>query len=193
MFVLDIDLMKVGEYLDIETETWEPCAPREVWLGEESTIKADLRGQLFCLAAGLADRIDRVLQVPALVAYSGSKGVHVYGLLDRATAAAEAREAGAYVLESWGGFVPSRGKNFYKHDGDYRALEIEVYPKQDAIRDGDGLGNLVRLPLGVNRKTKQHGFFIDLHPTGPLNGPFQHDDPITALTHGSVRTKASAK
>lgn len=194
MFCFDIDLLKIGEWLNTETEQWEQCEPRDVWLAGESAAKSDLRAQLMCLAAGLASRIGTILQVPAMIAYSGSKGLHVYGLLDRGTPAADAREAAGLVLDSLGCFLPSRGKNFLKHEDDYRGLEIEVYPKQDSVRDGDGLGNLLRLPLGVNRKTGQHGFFVKLPGLGQAtNAPFMPDDPILALTEGTCRTVEVAK
>lgn len=192
IFAFDIDLMKSGHYIDIEAEAWRECEPREVWAGEESAAKADLRAQLFCMAAGLASRVRTVLDIQCLVTYSGSKGLHVYGLLDRGTPAHEAREAAILVLDSFGCFVPSRGKNFYRHEDDYRALEVEVYPKQDAVRDGDGLGNLLRLPLGRNLKTGDEGFFVTLHHAGPLNGPFIPDDPLLALTEGSHRAGFTA-
>lgn len=188
MFAFDIDLLQKGYWLNTDTEEWEECSPREVWLGDECKALSDLRAQLMCMAAGLASRIRTVLKVPSLVAYSGSKGLHVYGLLDRNTPAADAREAAMLVLDSLDCFEVSRGKNFFKHKHDYKALELEVYPKQDTVREGDGLGNLLRLPLGINRKTGQRGFFVKLDPIGrAMIDPFEPDDPILALTHGSHR------
>lgn len=195
MFCFDIDLLKVGSWLDFETEGWIECAPREVWTTapEGDRVLGDLRSQLFCMAAGLASRIHTVLGLQSVVAYSGSKGLHVYGLLERGTPAADAREAAMTVLDSVGCFEASRGHNFFRHTDEYRAIELEVYPKQDTVREGDGLGNLLRLPLGVNRKTGQRGFFVKLQTPGPLTGPFQPDDPIEALTYGSRRVPGVGK
>lgn len=194
IFAFDIDLMATGEWLDTDSQGWIRCEPRKVWLDPADTrAKGDLRSQLFCMAAGLASAINTVLGMKCAVAYSGSKGMHVYGFLDPGTPAADARDAAVAVLQYFDdAFTQSRGANFWRHAEEFRALEIEVYPKQDSIRDGDGFGNLLRLPLGVNRKTGQRGFFVKLHHNEPLNDPFIEDDPIVALESGSYRIGAKA-
>lgn len=189
MFAFDIDLKQKGEWVNLEAGEWQPCNPREAWLTEpdDSPLKGDLRAQLFCMAAGLASSIRSALDIPCAVAYSGSKGLHVYGLLERGTPAADARQMALRVLKWVDCFEPTKGQNFFHHQTEYRALEVEVFPKQDTVREGDGLGNLIRLPLGINRKTGQRGYFIQLHVPGPLTGPFVEDDPLVALTQGSYR------
>lgn len=42
---------------------------------------------------------------------------------------------------------------------DLTCFQLEVFPKQDHLR-GKGLGNLVKLPLGVHRKTGRLSYFI---------------------------------
>ncbi len=186
MFAFDIDLAKTAKFLNRETDAEEIINPREVWLGETSNVKHDLAMQLKAMANGLAIRTHRLLECKVTVHYSGSKGMHVIGCLDPGTPAAEARLMAVGVLESFDDvFEVLRGKNFWHVTNDmYCALEIEVFPKQDEVRSGDGLGNLLRLPLGKNLKTGHDSFFLDL--TCPWT-VIQADDPIKALTLGSVR------
>lgn len=186
VFCFDIDLKPAGSLRtwDDETGDWayRPIEPRQVWAGSDGEDRTDLVLQLRCMAEGLALRVKRTLGVPAAVAYSGSKGMHVYGLTGSMDAS-DARTLAVGVLESFECFEPARGMAFWKHSNAYDSLEIEVFPKQDDIREG-GFGNLVRLPLGINRKSGQSGFFLDL--TAPTN-VLRADDPFLALTEGSVR------
>lgn len=166
-----------------QQEIW----PREVWHGPTTPIKRHLATSLRFIAQSLAERTHNLYGLQTLVAYSGSKGMHVLVLLDRGTQASEARELGVEVLGSFDGlFIPDRGKNFFRHKDPYAfgEISIEIFPKQDKVRAGDGLGNLVRLPLGVNQKSKKPGFFLDLNL--PMN-KIAADDALTALTEGSVR------
>jgi len=48
---------------------------------------------------------------------------------------------------------------------------IEIFPKQNSLYGGKGFGNLVKLPLGINRKNKKWSTFLDpdtFEPTFPL-------------------------
>lgn len=190
MFAFDIDLKKTGHWLDIESESWKPCDPRDVWLADETPAKRDIRGQLIYTAAALSGRTRGLLDIKTMIAYSGSKGLHVYGILDPGTPAGDARDAALMVLQSFAGdFIVSRGANFWDREG-YPAVEVEVYPKQDTVR-GDGFGNLLRLPLGINRKTGQRGFFVKMFADRLSDDPFVEDDPILAMTHGSSRIGVS--
>ncbi|MBF0531108.1 MAG: DNA primase, partial [Deltaproteobacteria bacterium] len=44
--------------------------------------------------------------------------------------------------------------------GDLKAFGLEIFPKQDQLT-GKGLGNLVKLPLGVHRATGKPSYFIE--------------------------------
>lgn len=120
------------------------------------------------------------LYAPLGIPVAGSRA------LARVTAQ-EAREAAAITLETSGLFrQKSAGSNFWiaqeagsiqKHglppgvlnfpEGALSAaalVSVEVYPKQDQLPEGDdsALGNLMRLPLGVNLKNpRDQSFFID--------------------------------
>jgi hypothetical protein len=125
-----------------------------------------------------------------LVAFSGSKGVHVYGCFGGSVRATAARDVGLSVLDSWGRgelFSAVKGKNFYKA-ATYPDLTVEVFPKQEKVGTG-GFGNLLRLPLGINQKTGREGFFYD--PGAPLD-ELRPADPEQVLIHGSLKSRSTS-
>lgn len=73
-----------------------------------------------------------------LLERSGGKGYHIWLFLDEPI---EAYRARAWVEE-----------NFTQRWLDAKGYPIEVFPKQDRLAVG-GLGNLVKLPLGVHART----------------------------------------
>lgn len=193
VFCFDIDLRKPDDKLDPPyLPEWEDEAglmhrhnPRETWLDDEHPARMDLGVKLRCMAEGLARCAHRLLDIPVAVAYSGNKGLHVYGFVG-SNPAGDVRACAQEVLDSLGCFEASRGANFFRHvdpASGYADLEIEIYPKQDTL-DGKDLGNLLRLPMGVNQKSGNEGFFLDIDAEF---WPFKPDDPMRALTVGSVR------
>lgn len=187
MFCFDIDFTKESVYYpDGPDNPSTTINPREVWSGPTTRTKLDLALQIKSLAQGLAKRTAKLVD-PAdskvMVAYSGNKGMHVICTMPPGTPADDARATAVYVLETFAAFVPTKGKNFFRHDGGYHSLEIEVFPKQDEV-NSDGYGNLVRLPLGINRKSGKPGFFLRVDD--PLD-KFQVDDPFLVLKEGSFR------
>lgn len=183
IFVFDLDLNKESSYHDPETNLDAQINPREVWASSTTQVKRDLALQLFALAHGLALRTHGLLHIKTLVSYSGNKGLHVIGCLGPGTAASEARTAANTVLASCQCFEPTRGNNFWKHQTGYPSIEIEVFPKQDSVQ-ADGFGNLVRLPMGINRKSNKESFFLRQDCEF---GKFIIDDPVEALEKGSIR------
>lgn len=133
---------------------------RDEWLKPDSPFKERLTVHLRCLSEGLALRIasPKGLDIPVAIAVSGGKGLHVYGFTGSLPASA-VRKAAISILDDFGCFEPSRGQNFYRHITEYKTLEIEIFPKQDSL-DGKDLGNLMKLPLGINRKTGIRSEFI---------------------------------
>jgi hypothetical protein len=159
--------------------------PREVWGGAGGAAKRDLALQLRALTEGFANKGHKITGLPVMVTYSGAKGMHAYVCLDPGTPASEAREMAHLVIDSFeGDIVPDKGKNFFRHATGFKALSVEVFPKQDTISPDGGFGNLVRLPLGVNQKSGKRGFFIDLSTPQDV---FKLDDPMAALSKGSIR------
>lgn len=194
LFAFDIDLDKDGWWIDTTSTSDDgdlasllkdgiKCNPRSVWAAQDppeavAYFTTTLRG----LADGLAAATHRLFggDVHVAIANSGGKGLHVYGFTG-SMPAADVREYARAVLMEFGGiFEPQRGDNFWKHtaQGAYRNLTIEIFPKQDNL-DGKDLGNLMRLPLGVNRKTGRRGHFITSNAS---YARLIEMDPMRALT-----------
>lgn len=124
-----------------------------------------LTAELRCFANSISDKITELLDIPTAQLFSGNKGVHVYGFTGSAPAGS-IREAGKLVIESFlkpsssePEFTALRGENFYNHYS-YPEIEIEIFPKQDSVENGH-FGNLLRLPLGIHRKSGRESFFYD--------------------------------
>lgn len=155
-FAYDIDLTQTGTWTDPQGEAHD-IEPRKVILDLTHPAREDLIMQLRCVADGLAMRVKRVLDVPVAIAFSGAKGLHVYGFTGSANSADVVFLANQVLDEL--GFTVIRGAHFFAHPAHVN-LEIERFPKQETMQ-GKDLGNLMRLPLGVNRKSNQRGFFVD--------------------------------
>ena len=144
-------------------------APREAWKVRSHPSRPWLKYQMKMIAHELLNAISTELEIPCAAAYSGGKGIHVYGLTGLMDAG-EAITGAQIVLDSLGHYAPSRGNNFFQDKNDdlitgFSNFSIEVFPKQSHI-DSDGLGNLMRLPLGKNLKSTDPTFFIDM--TSPM-------------------------
>lgn len=196
LFAFDIDLEKnkpatdsspgfQGYWVD-EEGAIHAFDPRVDWQNRAHPSRNWSKYQLKMVATRLAAKITEELEIQCAVAYSGGKGVHVYGFTGKVPAI-DAREGAELVLDAVGGWEPSRGNNFYKSTDQSPAtgfpnLCIEVFPKQDAIDRPDALGNLMRLPLGRNLKSTDPTFFIDM--TSPM-GVMKPVDSVFALSSTS--------
>lgn len=195
LFALDLDLESKGALprtkFGDEYMGWTPCDPRAEWMARIQGHGRDVtKYQFRWLAHRLARVVEDELGIPVGVAYSGSKGVHVYGFTGPTTAE-RARKGAQIALEACN-FELFRGNNFYRFadpSGGKDLLHrmdnfsVEVYPKQDSM-DGKDLGNLMRLPLGVNLKSpKDRAFFLDMRAAITQFLPM---DPIEALTTTSI-------
>lgn len=183
LFAFDVDLEKVGKW-DVDfpngnpedTFRMEQFAPREAWLDRAHPARSYMKLQFREVAHALGKTIESELDIPWAAAYSGGKGIHVYGFTGLMPAS-DARDGALIVLDALG-YKPSRGDNFFKHE-EYENLSIETFPKQGSL-DGKDLGNLMRLPLGRNLKApSEPTFFMDM--TAPM-GTLAPLDPVYALT-----------
>lgn len=170
---------------------FEEANPRQTWMSrKQGPARQMMRFQMHYLAHKMVRAIREELEIPAVAAYSGSKGVHVYGFTGKASATL-ARQGAAVVLAATGWNL-FRGNNVYTYSNpdvfgqsnevmNFHQYSLEVYPKQDSLEGKEkGLGNLMRLPLGVNYKSpKDRAFFVDLR--APFNELIPMD-PIEALT-----------
>jgi len=84
-------------------------------------------------------------KLPCLVEFSGGKGFHFWYLFSEPVPAAAARRALQELVRHLA--------------ADLSCFTLEVFPKQDQLA-GKGLGNLVKLPLGIHRATGKPSFFL---------------------------------
>ena len=189
LFALDLDLEQTGKLpmgtFGRDWINWQDCNPREHWASREQGAGRNLiKYQLRMITNKLARVCREELGVDVAVAYSGSKGAHVYGFTGLTTA--DRARAGAKIVLEAAGWKLIRGQNFFAYRGPEKEPEhnmlnwsIEVYPKQDNI-EGKDLGNLMRLPLGVNlRSPKDRPFFVDMRTAMTDLQPM---DSVEALT-----------
>lgn len=198
LMAFDIDLKKKG-YLP----TWDLTNPpedekaykyqyvenlREGWLDRHNTNRDYYKFVFNTVVRDLVKLVDdnfRDMGVTTVASYTGSKGCHVYGLFNEPVPGEVARQACLFIMnkvaESIPDFAPSRGSNFFSSEKneEYRNVTIEIYPKQDSIEDPTKLGNLLRLPLGKNRKSNDPTFFLDLHS---LMSELKPRDPFEVLS-----------
>lgn len=195
LFVLDIDIEKTGRLPFAVDEhgvlsDFRLANPREFWTTRQpGPARTMMKFQLRSLANEAARIIRQELDIQVAVAYSGHKGVHVYGFMPKPMKAADAREGARIAIEAIGRWKPHRGEHIFKYTPDprhnddpeytYEQYTMEVYPKQDSLANKD-LGNLVRLPTGKNLKSPRDGaFFLDLRQALT---EFVPRDPVEALT-----------
>jgi hypothetical protein len=168
LFAFDVDLEKAGPFPLVAA----PGSPtdfvvadlRAGWRDRSQPGRRFLKLKMNLIARALVDQIEHQLGIPAAVAYSGSKGFHVYGFTGMMNAA-DAREAAYLCLEGLPEWQPSKGDNFFLCENKdpqvgFPEFSIEVFPKQGSL-EGKDLGNLMRLPLGRNIKSKDPSFFMD--------------------------------
>jgi hypothetical protein len=182
----DLDVVK--EPVTIKGHLCE--SPRDAIQDPRDPNHYEIMKQLKFMADGLAVRLERVasaadIPMSVAIAFSGAKGVHVYGWFDEPVPVKTARYLAKMTLERFQCFKPKRGEISWQHVEHYEAIEIEVFPKQDKV-NATGYGNLMRLPLGRNRKTGGRGFFMRTTPHNSNDFLFAPMDPIEALRGGSL-------
>lgn len=198
LFAFDIDLDKSGSYPsgwdtsfkhDDSNDIVTVPDLRAAWLDRKHPGRSWFKYQLKMTAAKIARAIHDELDLECAVAYSGGKGLHVYGFTGLMNAE-DVLEGALIVLDSLDEWEPSRGKVFFKHKNSdpllgYPNLTVEVFPKQTTL-DGKQLGNLMRLPLGRNLKSNDPTFFVDM--TSPM-GEMVPMDPVLALEGNTLWRK----
>jgi len=167
LFAFDVDLEKAGPFPMVAEPTtaddFVVADLRAGWRDRSQPGRRILKLKMNLIAQALEEQIEK-LGIPSAVAYSGNKGFHVYGFTGVMNAA-DVREAAKLVLDALPEWQPSKGDNFYLCENKSPAsgfpeFSIEIFPKQDSL-EGKDLGNLMRLPLGRNIKSKDPSFFMD--------------------------------
>ncbi len=85
------------------------------------------------------------VEIPVYIEDSGFKGRHVWLFIEVPIPAGVAKKCGETILKQIGGLPPE--------------IAVEVFPKQGAVKRG-GLGNLIKLPLGIHKRTGRRGLFV---------------------------------
>ncbi len=171
LLAFDVDLARSGQWDGRSIE------PRVEFADLSSPYREGLVGQVLIALEHIARVLRRELDVPIAIAFSGSKGGHVYGFTGSESASL-VRDAALDVIKMCGCFVATRGANFFSHANAEMCCEVEVFPKQSSL-DGKEFGNLLRLPLGRNRKSGNDGFFLRVG--GGRRSQLCPMDPLAAL------------
>jgi hypothetical protein len=171
--VIALDLDLVNHEVEVDGDL---IVPRDIWRTDHE-LSDRLTMHLQLLATGFAVRLHKLTSLPVAVHYSGNKGLHVYALPGEGIGADVAMFMAQATMEHFG-WEPSRGTNFFRDpSGTFPTVEVETFPKQASL-EGKDLGNLMRLPLGINRKSGERTFFIK---TSPPPTTFTEQDPETAM------------
>ncbi|MFB3819602.1 MAG: CRISPR-associated primase-polymerase type A1 [Candidatus Methylomirabilales bacterium] len=119
-------------------------------LDEARRIKEAMAQEALRVQAELA-----ALEIPCLLEDSGYKGRHLWVFLEVPEDAAVVRQFGSLFLRCCPPAVPD--------------LQLEFFPKQASA--GSGIGNLIKLPLGIHRRTGRRSRL--LQPDGtPVSAPY---------------------
>jgi hypothetical protein len=116
-------------------------------------------------------RAVRALGFDPLFVDSGFKGRHLWLFLEPAPPAELLIEAGRGLIRRLGFRDPE--------------LALELFPKQGAVREG-GLGNLVKLPLGLHRRSGRWAALLDADGA-PLADPFARLARVERTTLEALR------
>ena len=87
-----------------------------------------------------------------LIESSGYKGIHLWAFSDFAVPARHWRLLGKWLLEQLSA-MPAE-------------IQAEVFPKQEVVAE-KGLGNLVKLPLGIHQASGQRSLFLERNTFRP--------------------------
>ncbi|AEE15335.1 DNA primase small subunit [Thermodesulfobium narugense DSM 14796] len=94
------------------------------------------------------------LDIFSYIEDSGYKGRHVWVFLRQGIQAHKAKKFGNYIISKLGKLS--------------KEINIELFPKQTFVKSG-GLGNLVKLPLGIHIKSGRRSIFLNPDGTEPEN------------------------
>ncbi len=110
------------------------------------------------------------LRLPAIVEDSGFKGRHFWGLLAEPLPAELVHRFGKRLLRALRPAAPE--------------LNLEFFPKQGHVPPG-GVGNLVKLPLGVHRRSGRRSAFLDASQA-PCTDPWARLRAAPKLDRGAL-------
>lgn len=143
---------------------------------------AELRSTLRSTSLIILGRL-RSLGLQPLFEHSGYKGRHYWIFLDQPEASSSLHHFGRDLL-AW--LAPAIGPDFH----------LEFFPKQGATK-GKGLGNLIKVPLGIHRRTGHRANLLD-DVGEPLDQPFRalsatHMHPRELIASAAGRLRGSQR
>ena len=175
-FVFDVDLKADGDYFligdDTEADGYEVSGDLKIEKGAQRGV--DMEDALHnesspahrwaaSLVRSTVDFIQRQvysqLELTSTIIITGG-GAHVFVPFGQLVPAAEARAMAHSVMDGISTFA-RKNENFYVNGSGKPSIEIEIFPKQDSLKDlsnlhADGtpesLGNLIRLPFGMHER-----------------------------------------
>lgn len=106
--------------------------------------RTDIRKDRAYMVSRITDAAQDMGLFPVME-FSGGKGYHFWFFMETPVEAVRIRQALTAMCDN---LAP-----------DLSCFSLEVFPKQDHL-SGKGLGNLVKLPLGIHRQTGKRSFFI---------------------------------
>jgi P4 family phage/plasmid primase-like protien len=110
--------------------------------------------------------------IPTTCEDTGNKGYHVWAFVPTGAPAQLLQAIGVYLVAS-----------VMDEHGEFAGTHVEVFPKQDSIQNGK-FGNLVKVPLGIHKKTGRRCVLVDasLAPIGSLKEQVVLLDSVELLT-----------
>ncbi len=137
----------------------------DIDLKKEYRIKGSLKGlggavkrEIKFILSHIVDQA-RKADLSPIAEFSGGKGYHLWFPVKRPVAASDMR----YALSALCNNISNKTEFF----------QMEIFPKQDVL-SGKGLGNLVKLPLGIHRLTGKRSFLV-------MTGTRDKDRQLTIL------------
>ncbi len=115
----------------------------------ESALARQLRESMRTEGVRLLNALRRDFGLPVLFEDSGYKGRHFWIFLEQPEPAEVLHLLGRLLLTR---LTPTLAEG----------LHLEYFPKQPALKN-QGLGNLIKLPLGVHRRTGRRAVLLDEH------------------------------
>lgn len=141
--------------------------------GADARLVRRDRDYLFSRITALAGEMG----LAPLIEFSGGKGYHFWCFFSSPIPAADARERLSAITDAVG--------------PDLTAFSLEVFPKQDGLT-GKGLGNLIKLPLGIHRGTGKPSRFVGC-PDGSVDAQLAHLADVQPVDPGSLPDPADLR
>jgi len=115
-------------------------------------------------------------RIPVVFEFSGFKGVHAWYFFEKPIPAACAADLLNGCIASVGNPPPE--------------THVEIFPRQDA-HTGKGFGNLIKLPLGIHKKSKRKSIFLS-HRGEPIHDGLEYINQIQLIPHDMLEEMCSS-